>query len=74
LPNRTGEPGEDYSDYNYVKFPGSAETECLQVWYFTPGIVPYSYGTIQMVATTTDIEPGDTYQIWETYDGCTGTG
>ena len=72
LPNRTGLPGEDYSNFNYVKFPGSAEELCLQIWYFTPGIISYSYGEIQMIAFSTEIEVGDIYQVWETYDGCTG--
>jgi len=58
---------------SYVKFPESAEAECLLIQEFVSPIFPTAYNTsyIKLATTSTNIEPGDKYEIWETYEGCT---
>jgi hypothetical protein len=62
--------GVDYFGY-YVKFPGSSEQECIRIWDFViPVFPPYNMSYIRLAATSTTIETGNNYEIWETYDGC----
>lgn len=68
-----------YFDFYWVKFPGSAETDCLQIEKFvTPNSDPelqliYNLSYIKLSTYSSDIEAGDNYEIWETYDGCTSS-
>ena len=62
---------------NYIKFPGSAESECLMIQKSvvpeSPDSPPYYNKTIiYLFAIQTDVAPNDNYEIWETYDGCWG--
>jgi hypothetical protein len=62
--------GVNYAGY-YAKFPGSDEKRCLQIWEFViPVFPPYDKSYIRLVATSTEIQAGDSYEIWETYKGC----
>ena len=64
--------GVDYTDY-YVKFTTGSETRCLQIREFVTPVVPpvYNMSYIRFVTSSTSVQPGDQYQIWETYVGCT---
>lgn len=63
--------GVDYTDY-YARFPGSLETRCLQIREFITPVIPevYNMSHVRFVTSSTDIEPDDQYEIWETYEGC----
>jgi len=65
--------GVDYTDY-YVKFTTGSETRCLQIREFVVPVIPavYNMSHIRFVTSSTDVSAGDTYEIWETYEGCTG--
>ena len=58
----------------YVKFPGSAESECLLIYdYIFPSLPQvYNKSHIRLGASHSDIQPNDNYEIWETYVGCLG--
>jgi len=62
---------------NYIKFPGSDESECLMIQKSvvpeSPELPPYYNKTIiYLFAIQTDVAPNDNYEIWETYEGCYG--
>jgi len=63
--------GVNYANY-WVKFPGSAEFDCLQIVRFVTPVMPeiYNMSYIQFIQTSSDIQPGDTYEIWEKYSSC----
>lgn len=64
--------GVNYNGY-WVKFPGSLEFNCLQIDRFVIPVMPeiYNMSYIKFIQTSSDIQPGNTYEIWETYEGCT---
>jgi hypothetical protein len=65
--------GVDYTNY-YVKFTTGSENRCLQIREFVTPVIPavYNMSYIRFVTSVTTAKTGDTYQIWETYQGCTG--
>jgi hypothetical protein len=64
--------GVNYNSY-WVKFPGSNEFDCLQIDKFVTPVMPeiYNMSYVKFVQTSSDIRPGDTYQIWQKYSSCT---
>lgn len=70
------DPALNYAS-NYIKFPGSAESECLMI---QKSVVPeypesppyYNKTIIYLFAIQTDVAPNDNYEIWETYEDCYG--
>ncbi len=63
--------GVDYTNY-YARFPGSFETRCLQIREYIIPVIPevYNMSHVRFVTSSTDIQPNDNYEIWETYVGC----
>jgi hypothetical protein len=64
---------DDYS-MKHIKFSfsnGTLKTACLTIQDFVkPIFPPYDMSYIRLGVTSTNIETGDNYEIWETYDGC----
>jgi len=60
-----------YTNY-WVKFPGSNEFDCLQIDNFVTPVIPeiYDMSYIKLVTSSSEIKSGDTYEVWETYQGC----
>lgn len=63
--------GVTYTNY-YAKFTTGLEDRCLQIREFVTPIVPeiYNLSYIRFVTSSTSVQPGDVYEIWETYEGC----
>lgn len=63
--------GVDYTDY-YARFPGSLETRCLQIREYVIPLIPevYNMSHVRFITSSTDVQPNDQYEIWETYVGC----
>lgn len=61
--------GVSYTNY-WVKLPGSI---CLQIDKFVTPVIPqiYNMSYIKFVTSSSSIKDGDSYEIWETYEGCT---
>ena len=64
--------GDNYVSY-WARFPGSNEFSCLHIDKFVIPYIPeiYNRSYIKFVQTSSNIAPGDSYEIWETYNGCT---
>jgi hypothetical protein len=64
-------PGTDYIGY-YVKFPGSSQSGCMQIYDFVTPVNPIVYNRSYMKISEdpTSIEAGDKYEVWENYSGC----
>lgn len=67
------DPSQYYAG-KYIRFPGSAESECLLISKSVPPTNPVVYDKtiIYLDAVQTDIAPGDYYEIWETWNYCMG--
>ena len=57
-----------YANY-YAKFPGSLETRCLIIYDYLWPLEGYDQSIIRLIGYSA-IQPGDNYEIWETYIGC----
>jgi hypothetical protein len=64
-------PLTNYGGY-WVRFPGSAETNCIRISIFIPPENPeiYPRSHVRLDAISTDIVPTDNYEVWETEYGC----
>lgn len=54
---------KSYAGY-WARFPGSAESECLQVENYDPPIPPQTTVQVRLVATQTSVVGGDNVELW----------
>ncbi len=64
--------GVNYA-YYWVRFPRTGGATCLQINEFVTPVVPavYNMSYIKFITSSSEIKAGDSYEIWETYNGCT---
>ena len=70
---------DGYFNNYWVKFPGSAEIDCIRIEKFVvPNTDPalqeiYNRSYIRLLTYSSNIQPGDNYEIWETYQSCSNS-